>query len=202
MMVYKNLQLNATFDTNPGVTTVIQNAGKAHFKGVEIDWQAEPIDNWTFEGTLGYLGFSYKNLGNADPAYLIAQGQAAAAGASPCLTCRPRRAPEWTMSAGSTYKFDLGATGTLAVHGDWSYQTRVHYADNNNLRASQAPYALFNARITWENADRDLSAAIFATNLTDKLYSTGKLDFYSNFSTVESSFGRPREVGISVKKKF
>ncbi len=202
LMIYRDLQLNTTFDTNPGVTTIIQNAGKAHLSGFELEILAEPIDNLTIEGSVGYLGFKYKDLGKADPAVLIAAGQAGAAAESPCITCRPRRAPEWTLSSGTTYKIPLGGAGTLAIHGDWSYQTRVYYADNNNLRASQAPYALYNARITWENKDGDWSVAIFGTNLSDKLYAVGKLDFYNSFSTVESSFGRPREFGISAKKRF
>jgi iron complex outermembrane receptor protein len=202
LMIYRDLQLNTTFDTNPGVTTIIQNAGKAHIPGVEVELTAEPIDNWTIEGSLGYLGFKYKDLGRADPAVLIAAGQAGAAAESPCRTCRTRRAPEWTLSAGTTYKIDLGSTGSLSLHGDVSFQTRVYYADNNNLRASQAAYSLFNARITWANEEGDLSASIFGTNLTDKLYAVGKLDFYNSFSTVESSWGRPREFGASVKKKF
>ncbi len=78
-MIYKDLQLNTTFDTNPGVTTIIQNAGLAHIPGVEVELTAEPIDNWTIEGSVGYLGFKYKSLGKADPAVLIAAGQAAAA---------------------------------------------------------------------------------------------------------------------------
>jgi iron complex outermembrane receptor protein len=201
-MVYKNLQLNTTFDTNPGVTTIIQNAGKAHMPGVEVELLAEPVRNWTIEGSLGYLGFKYKDLGRADPAVLIAAGQAGAAAESPCRTCRPRRAPEWTISAGTTYKIEMGSVGSLALHGDLSYQSRVYFADNNNLRASQAPYTVFNARITWENEEGDWSASLFGTNLTDKLYSVGKLDFYNSFSTVESSWGRPREWGISVKKRF
>jgi iron complex outermembrane receptor protein len=203
LMIYKDLQLNTTFDTNPGVTTIIQNAGLAHVPGVEIELTAEPIDNWTIEGSVGYLGFKYKNLGKADPAVLIAAGFAAAAAESPCATCRPRRAPEWTLSGGTTYKILLGdGAGSVALHGDWSYQTRVFFADNNNLRASQAPYALFNARITWENRNGDFSIAVFGTNLTDRLYSVGKLDFYNSFGTVESSWGRPREFGLSAKKKF
>jgi iron complex outermembrane receptor protein len=202
LMIYKDLQLNTTFDTNPGVTTIIQNAGKAHIPGVEVEVTAEPIDNWTIEGSLGYLGFKYKDLGRADPAVLIAAGQVGAAAESPCRSCRPRRAPEWTLSSGSTYTIGLGNSGSLALHGDWSYQTRVYFADNNNLRASQGAYALFNARITWANADGDWSASIFGTNLTDRLYSVGKLDFYNSFSTVESSWGRPREFGLSVKKRF
>ena len=50
--------------------------------------------------------------------------------------------------------------------------------------------------------DIKVTASIFGTNLTDRLYSVGKLDFYNSFSTVESSFGRPREFGLSVKKRF
>ncbi|MBO9670972.1 MAG: TonB-dependent receptor [Sphingobium sp.] len=202
LMIYKDLQLNTTFDTNPGVTTIIQNAGKARIPGVEIEMTAEPVNGWTIEGSVGYLGFKYLDLGKADPAVLIAAGQTAAAAESPCITCRSRRAPEWTLSGGTTYKIDLGSTGFLSLHGDWSYQTRVYYADNNNLRASQAPYALFNARITWENEAGDLSVAVFGTNLTDRRYAVGKLDFYNSFSTVEASWGRPREFGLSVKKKF
>jgi iron complex outermembrane recepter protein len=202
-MIYKDLQLPSLLvDSGGGVSSPPQNVGKAHLPGFEVEVQGRLTDSWTVEGALGYLGFTYKDLGKADPAFYISQGRTPPVSGQPCFGCRPIRAPEWTGNFGTTYKFDLGDTGSLALHGDMSYQSKVFFTADNNQAASQDGYALFNARATWENDARDLSLSLFVTNLTDERYAAGKLDFFTSLSTVQVSFGRPREWGISVKKRF
>jgi iron complex outermembrane receptor protein len=62
---------------------------------------------------------------------------------------------------------------------------------------------MVNARLTWQNLNKDLSVALEVTNLTDKYY------YLTNFNLVgagagfnKSQPGRPREWAVTVKKSF
>jgi iron complex outermembrane recepter protein len=171
--------------------------------GVELELQANPFGGFHIDGSFGYLGFQYQDLGKADPAFILAQtGSVANARAAPCKECRPIRAPRITSALGAQYGFALGRGGTLTLRADGNYQSRVFYSANNFLRASQAGYALLNANVTWASPEDTWSVALSGTNLTDKLYLNGALDFLESLGTNEGNYGRPREWALTVKRKF
>jgi iron complex outermembrane receptor protein len=201
---YTDLQLPSVFvGSDNSVTFPPLNAGAAHMQGVELEFLANPIDGLQIDGSLGYLGFEYDDLGKADPAYILAQtGSVTNARAAPCRDCRPLRAPKYTGALGIQYGAPLGDAGTLSTRVDSSYQSRVFYSSNNVRRASQEGYALLNARVTWDSPDETWSVALSGTNLTDELYLNGALDFFESLGTVEGNYGRPREWAITLKRRF
>ncbi len=160
-----------------------------------------PVDGLVIDASLGYLGFEFEDLGAADPEVIEEAGGNAAS--SPCLECRPPRAPEWTASLGAAYTlpFELNE-GSLTARADVSYQSRVDFAVNNRDRAAQEGYALVDARLTWDSPDDTWSASIFGTNLTDELYLVSVLDFQDSLGGIQGGYGRPREFGVSVRRRF
>ena len=201
-MIYKNLQLpTIVVDENGGVTFPPANAGLAHIYGVEIDMQADPFEGFQIDGSLGWLGFKYVDLGNADPAVVAANGFNPAS--SPCLSCRPARAPKLTANLGAQYTMDIaGNAGSLTLRGDLSYRSRTDFAVNNLDRAAQPAYAIVNTRLTWQSPRQNWQVALFVTNLTNKKYFVSVLDFYDSLGGIEKSYARPREWGISLKRTF
>jgi len=201
-MIYKNLQLpTIVVDENGGVSFPPSNAGLAHIYGVEIDMQADPFEGFQVDGSLGYLGFKYVNLGNADPAVIVANGFSAAS--SPCLSCRPGRAPKLTANLGAQYTIGMGSSiGGITVRGDLAYRSRTDFAVNNLDRAAQSGYALLNGRVTWNSSKQDWQVSFFVTNITDKKYVVSVLDFYDSLGSLEKSYARPREWGFTVKRTF
>jgi len=201
---YTDLQLPSVFvDSNGAVTFPPLNAGKAHMDGVEVEFLANPVGGLQLDGSLGYLGFQYDDLGRADPEYILAQtGSVQNARAAPCRECRPLRAPEWTGSLGVQYAFPISGFGTVTLRGDASYQSRVFYSSNNFERASQPGYTLVDAHVSWQSPDEEWSVALSGTNLTNRLYLNGALDFFESLGTNEGQYGRPREWAISVKRRF
>ena len=201
---YTDMQLPSVFvGSDNTVTFPPLNAGKAHMDGVEVEFQANPFGGLHFDGSVGYLGFQYEDLGKADPAYILAQtGSIANSRAAPCKECRPLRAPDWTAALGAQYNLPVPDVGTFTFRADASYQGRVFYSANNFFRASQPAYTLLNANISWQSVDQSWSVALLGTNLTNELYLTGALDFTESLGTNEGQYGRPREWGISVKRKF
>jgi iron complex outermembrane receptor protein len=201
---YTDLQLPSVFvGSDNTVTFPPLNAGKARMDGVELELQANPFGGFHIDGSFGYLGFQYKDLGKADPAFILAQtGSVANARAAPCKECRPIRAPRITSALGAQYGFSLDSGGSLTTRVDGTYQSRVFYSANNFLRASQAGYALLNANVTWDSPENTWSVALSGTNLTNRLYLNGALDFLESLGTNEGNYGRPREWAITVKRRF
>jgi len=208
---YTDMQLPSVFvDANNAVTFPPLNAGKAHMDGVELEFQANPFTGFNVDGSVGYLGFQYEDLGKADPDYirnnsppqLTPAQREQNARAAPCKECRPLRAPKWTGNLGLQYGVPLPSGSTLTFRTDASYQSRVFYSANNFLRASQAGYTLIDANIGWTSQNESWSVALSGTNLTDRLYLNGALDFLESLGTNEGNYGRPREWAVSVKRRF
>jgi len=208
---YTDMQLPSVFvDANNAVTFPPLNAGKAHMDGVELEFEAAVFEGFRVEGSVGYLGFQYEDLGRADPNYILnnsppqlSQAQREAnARAAPCKECRPIRAPKWTSNLGAQYTVGLADRGSLTFRADAKYQSRVFYSSNNFRRASQGAYTLVDANIGWTSNDNNWTVTLLGTNLTNRLYLNGALDFLESLGTNEGQYGRPREWGISVKKRF
>lgn len=203
-MDYKDLQLptvvlaaGASLPTFPTA-----NAGEADIAGIELDFEAHPIDSVTIDGSFGWLGFSFVTLGNADPKIVAAAGFNPIG--SPCLECRPLRTPEVTASIGASYTTPIGGGqwGNLTLRSDLAWQSRDHFTQNNFKRASQGAYGVLNARGTWVSADGDWELSVSGTNLTNKLYKVSVLDFMDSLGGIQYGYARPREFAVSVKKRF
>jgi len=90
----------------------------------------------------------------------------------------------------------------VTLRADGSYQSRVFYSASNVLRASQAAYTLLDANLGWTSEDDSWVVSLSGTNLTNRLYLNGALDFFESLGTNEGQYGRPREWAVSVKKRF
>jgi iron complex outermembrane recepter protein len=66
----------------------------------------------------------------------------------------------------------------------------------------QSGYGVLNARIAWQAAQGGWEAALFATNLTNKVYYSTEQNLLSTYDAVTGQPGRPREVLFSVRKTF
>jgi iron complex outermembrane recepter protein len=208
---YTDMQLPSVYvDANNAVTFPPLNAGKARMDGAELEFEAALFEGFHIDGSVGYLGFQYQDLGKADPNYILnnsppqltlAQRQANAR-AAPCKECRPIRAPEWTGNLGAQYTVGLASKGAVTLRADAKYQSRVFYSANNFFRASQGAYTLLDASLGWSSEKDIWAVTLSGTNLTNRLYLNGALDFLESLGTNEGQYGRPREWAVSVKKKF
>lgn len=68
----------------------------------------------------------------------------------------------------------------------------------------QPGYGLLSARISFEDiGGSNLSAAVFATNLTDKDYVLAVQPFYdAPFGFTSATFGEPRAYGVELSFRF
>jgi iron complex outermembrane recepter protein len=168
-----------------------QNAGDGKIKGVEIEVQASPLSGLDFDGSLSHLTGNWSRIdarvGNA------------------ILLSDPIVSPNWKWSVGMQYKAELGEGGSVTPRIDVNYTGK---SSAGRIAAGGAidfypSVALANARLTWRNADEDLSVSLEVQNLFDRYYNPFRFAAVYGFSgTIYSQVGRPREWAVTVKKNF
>ncbi|MEN9924435.1 MAG: hypothetical protein RL268_561, partial [Pseudomonadota bacterium] len=89
------------------------------------------------------------------------------------------------------------AGGKLTFGADASY-TSGFYHNLRNFDANWlSSYALFNARIGWEDEAERFRLAFFVNNIGDKRYKTVGYDLSTLCGCTEESYGRPRWWGVT-----
>jgi iron complex outermembrane receptor protein len=181
-----------------------ENAGTARLWGLEGELQAEPVDNFRIDSSVGYINYYLQsNGGNA----LLFTG-------SQCNgeTCYSPRTPKFTGSLGVQYTVPAWNGGSVTPRLDYTYQTKIYFVTNNGCFTNTGPegcgtgaqggYGLLNARLTWQNSAKLWEVSLWGRNLMDKAYFSGKLSLISFFGREEGNVGPPLEWGITVKRNF
>jgi iron complex outermembrane receptor protein len=175
-----------------GVNTVVTaflNAATATLYGSEIEVLARPLPELTLQASYGYLHTKYDSfetfLGSAT-------GNKFA------------QAPEDTVHLAATYQHSL-PSGQLAANVSYSYISPVSFADINlGEPGNNGPgYGLLDLRVGWENiADRHVDLAVYAKNLTNKVYELNASDDTAQFGFVSRQYGDPRTLGVELRYTF
>lgn len=186
---YTNIQLSRVKANDAGLLVLdLGNAGDAEVKGFEVELQAKPVPALIVSAGLGYTDFKYTKL---------------APGVTDItLNTKQPFVPKWTGNASIAYTVPLSAQNSLELRTDLVYKSRAYLDPTNVVELRQDGYALVNARITFRNGSNGWDISGFVTNLTDKSYLVGGVSAQSSFGHVEGYFGRPREWGITARKRF
>ena len=165
------------------------NGGNAHEKGVEAEFTANPVQGLSIDGSVSYLDFHYTEL---------------APNTTILLTDPFAGAPKWKWTLGAQYEIDVPGFGSITPRVDANYQDAVYTGFKyNNVPQYIDAYTIVNARLTWQNENKDLSASLEVTNLTDKYYYITSFDVRSAGAGADKvQPGRPREWAVTVKKSF
>ena len=176
------------------------NAGDATVKGFEAEMSLYPVAGLSVDASVSYLDFKYK-AGTLNPAAAFPGNPGGVDANDPPTT------PPWKYTVGAQYKVDLGSAGTLTPRFDINYQDKQYTGPTvigaNRIRNFIPAYTLVNARLSWQNADKDLDIAIEGTNLFDKYYLLTIFDLRGAGAGFRKGRpGNPMEWAVSVKKKF
>jgi iron complex outermembrane receptor protein len=112
---YKNFQANNPDVVNGVVTTRLTNAGTVSTKGLEVDFLAQPVRNWSLNGGFAYTDAQVDNFRlppGGNPADQIPSG-------TPLTS-----APKFKASLVSDYRFDTGMGVDFTLGGAFSYQSK------------------------------------------------------------------------------
>lgn len=181
------------------------NVGKADVKGFEVETLFRPTDAFTFDGSVSYLDFKYKEL------------DASANVGALTLDMVTPYTPEWKASFGLQYEVPNVFGGTLTPRFDGSYQSSIFTQpinyDNIPVVTTDAlgmqyitnkidAYFLGNARITWRSADEDWSIAVEVQNLFDEYYYYHLYEQSGSPGHISATPGMPRTWAVTIKRDF
>ncbi len=183
---YRDIQFSASLNIDGTPFFVIQNAGKAEVQGFELELSARPWRDFDLAAGLGYIDTQYTELDNVDGATLD--------GVIP-------KTPEWTFNISPQVDFPVKGGGTVSLRADYRYRSEVFNDITNTPLIAQDGYGLVGARIAWASQSTKLDVALFGTNLADEQYLEHGF-FAAAFGTAVGVSGRPREWGITVRRRF
>jgi len=193
----------------PGPCALPQNAGNAHSKGVEAELSAFPVAGLEINGSVSYQDWKWTCV-NPQVVGVVGTGCSSDPSVIGLIEQTPPGMMKWKWDVGAQYEIGLGSAGSLTPRLDASYQGRMTgnvltpaVGSPGALYGQLAAYTLANARITWANADKDLTVALEVTNLFDKYYYYAKFDLTgAGAGAINGDPGRPREWAVTVKKTF
>jgi iron complex outermembrane receptor protein len=200
-----------------GITT---NAGKARFRGFELETNARLAqdfatagDRLSFAGTLGYLDAKYREyitniagVGPVDVADFV----------------KIQNTPKWTLSGSLDYQTPLGE-GRLDANTTVSYRSKSQQFELHIPGLDQQGFALWDANITWRSAGNRYEIGLHGKNLANKKYIAGgynylKQDPYTGAFVLNGAgmpiatlgtrgiltgyYGNPRQIFLSAAVNF
>ncbi|MCY1347737.1 Vitamin B12 transporter BtuB [compost metagenome] len=155
----KDLQLNIQQQV-PG-TTITSTAGASdgNVKGVEIEVEALPLENWRLAASLGLLKTEYTDfVFTVGPTTLDASGN------------EFYRTPETSFRLDTDYRVRLGDVGQLVFGTDWSYRSHIYHnaTVQDDPVQETSSYWNGNARVSYLTPDSKLQVTGFVKNVTDQ----------------------------------
>jgi iron complex outermembrane receptor protein len=201
-MTYSDMQIGtAGIDQNGQPAWTTGNDGEASINGLELELQSTVGEHWTFGTSLGNTDFQYTRVPTLQDCLNKGFPQASCTGFID-VNSAPGRTPEYTLSADMGYATSLASGSQIAFHYGISWQDDTFFGPNDDPLLRAPSYSLHNARVTWISANGDWEAAIFGTNLSDERAIQSKLNFINLFGTVQTTYVRPEEWAMSIKKRF
>lgn len=168
-----------------GLTTFIFNAD-AETHGFELEFQTSPIDGLDFLAGVGYIDVTIQDV-DVD-------------GTGPRDT-KPVQSPKWNVNSLLRYQWPFWQ-GNLAVQGDFQYRSEHFFSLTRAPASTQSGYAIGNARLSYQPADKRWEAAVFVNNIADEEYLVQTFDLGAVLGMTEQYYGLPRWVGGTVRFNF
>ena len=184
---YKDIIL--TLNACPGPPCALpSNIGQANVKGIELETEIHPTDNFMIDSSISYLDFQYTQTNQTLT--------------NITLSMVTPYTPDWKASVGMQYTLPLGTAGSLTGRIDGAYTSAV-YGQAINAATNRIPdYVVSNARLTWRAQDDRWQTAVEVTNLTNKLYYTSVFDQTASSGSVSYGVAMPRAWAITIKHNF
>ena len=219
-----------TFIPGIGPNTFVQNNGNARIWGAEFEVVAQPWEGMEINAGLSLLDGKYEDgtftefrrFAFAGP---TPQGCVATTGVPGSIDCQADlsgtsilQLPEAQWNIGATQTFYFG-DNELRFHVDYShvssqvyFETAAHPAESDAAKASYAAvsaasilpsYGYANGRISYEFVDRGLELYLYARNLTNEKYLSGRYgELYNSLGFVQNFPGAPRMWGGGINIAF
>ncbi|WP_397576967.1 TonB-dependent receptor [Sphingorhabdus sp.] len=203
----------------PSFCGVTSNAGKATFKGVELEFNARLSESVANDGDrLNLLGA----VGYIDAQFDQYISNIASVPTDVAAFRDVQNTPSWTASATLAYMTPAGA-GRLNLGTTISYRSSTTQFEIPNPYIDQSGYALVDASLVYTAPDDRWSIGLYGKNLFDKEYKTSGYSFIAGNATtgvpilggtglpvaslgregtLTAFYGNPRQVFLTAGVKF
>jgi iron complex outermembrane receptor protein len=203
----------------PSFCGVTSNAGKANFKGVELEFNARLGESVANDGDrLNLLGA----VGYIDAKFDQYISNIASVPTDVAAFRDVQNTPSWTASATLAYMTPVG-TGRLNLGTTVSYRSSTTQFEIPNPYIDQSGYALVDASLVYTAPDDRWSIGLYGKNLLDKEYKTSGYSFIAGNATtgvpilggtglpvaslgregtLTAFYGNPRQVFLTAGVKF
>ena len=203
----------------PSFCGVTSNAGKATFKGVELEFNARLGESFVTSGDrLNLLGA----IGYIDAKFDEYITNITSVPTDVAAFRNVQNTPSWTASGTLAYMTPVGA-GRLNLGTTVSYRSRTSQFEIPNPYIDQSGYALIDASLVYTSPDDHWSIGLHGKNLTDKQYKTSGYSFIvgnattgvptlggnglplaslGREGTLTAFYGNPRQVFLTAGVKF
>ncbi|WP_182911812.1 TonB-dependent receptor [Sphingomonas cavernae] len=198
---YKDLQTQqfVIFDPNLPADNVIANAGKARVKGIELETQMVPVDGLTLFANYTYMDAKI----TGDLISTALQFDTSCFCSVPVPTNLKgnvlRRSPENSFSIGGDLTVPITDRFEGFVRADYSWTDGFFFDNENSDRTAQDSVGVLNGSLGLQTEDGKWTFTLWAKNLTNELYESGKSDV---IGSVLVSYAPPRTYGASLKWKY
>ena len=198
---HDDLQVQQFQAGSGGATSVTVNAGKAHYMGVEAEFEALLAERLTLSGALGYIDREYDEFLILDPASNAIVDVADSA--------RFTYAPDTTANVALRYDFPRFDLGQFSGRIEYNYRGKVYFYPTVvgtpvHEQIAGDGRGLLDARLTLAEipiGSAEASVALWGKNLTDEEYRVHGIDFGAlGFAT--NVYGEPLSCGVDFTITF
>jgi outer membrane receptor protein involved in Fe transport len=168
----------------------VGNAASATTQGVELDGRWAITDDWSMNGSIGYLDFEFDDFKNGQ----CNQGQVATSPGGFCDYSGQTNQYVADFSGNLAVNYEHPLTETLLFRSTLDTQFTTEYNPSQNLdpRIEQDAYAIWNLRLAVASSEDRWEVALLGRNLTDEEVVT-----YANDTPLAfSQFGTPTWYGF------
>lgn len=199
---YKDLQVAQFASGTGGASTLLVNAGKAEFKGVELEITALPVHGLTLTGSLGYTDPKYKQFLFVEPMTSAVSDISDSA--------RFSNVAKFNSYVSAEYEFQPMTFGQLSVRGSYAYRSHVYFYPNDtvnifNKQVGSNATNTVDARITLSDIPLGNKLrgqlSVFGENLLDEDQTLYGVDF-GGLGFGGKIFAEPRRFGVEAKLTF
>jgi iron complex outermembrane recepter protein len=206
---HHDMQLSV-FTAISALESLIENAGSATMKGVELETVFQPVDVLRLHANVAYLDATYNQFIDTN-----SSGVAVDVADNRVIP----HAPTWQFSAGMDARLLQRAQGD-SVHllVDWRYTSSYYLYPYAKIPSPDFPLVpaasaveaealgLLDAQFRWEDVkigSTNAWVSLWGRNLTNTVKKQNGIDFGASFGDLNiASYNEPRTYGVSVGLKF
>ena len=205
-MDFENMQLiQVSTDSGGNLAVIFRNAGESTIEGgeMELTWMPSPlvmINASYSDNNYEFQQFVDNDLLNAVAGNFVSEDRTDETFPA---------SPETTASMGIQFMIPT-EFGMIIPRLDASYKSEIFFGlddgsysvyKREGIGGSDA-FTQYDARVSWQNNDGDVTVAAFVKNLTDERYIIGTASVSDSVSTFNQTYGDPRRYGIQIRKMF